>query len=140
MARLPEHASCALAVEERNSLFAAKIIGVISSVLLSTTSEAARARPPFYAESVVMEAIHKMPAMATREENLHYLWTQVETSSLASISCTVESGLRTMHWPEFNLARRMSPAPCLTCARLACLGLPAEAASSAGATAAGAER
>lgn len=66
-----------VADDERSELYNARIVKIIGTVLLSTTSEAARAKPPFYAESVVMESIYKMPGLDTRAENLTYLWTQV---------------------------------------------------------------
>lgn len=67
----------ACAGDERGAILGDKIVNTIGQTLLTTVCERAHAQPPFFLESVVLEAIFRLPGKDTREENVEYLWTQV---------------------------------------------------------------
>jgi hypothetical protein len=67
----------ACAADGFNSLLSAKIVNIVGQTLLTAVSEGARAQPPFYLESVVLDAIYRLLGEGTREENMKLLWTQV---------------------------------------------------------------
>ena len=60
-----------------NRFLGSKIVNVIGQALLTTVCEAPRAAPPFYLETVVLEAVYKMMGKDTREQNVTALWEQV---------------------------------------------------------------
>ena len=64
------------AEDERNRMFADKIVGIIGQSLLAVVASAHPPRP-FFTESVVLEAVHHMPRAATREESQKQIWEQV---------------------------------------------------------------
>ena len=65
----------AVADEERNKLFQARIASVISSILLAASDESAPARP-FFPIKTVLAAINSLPNQRDSQKNKHILWSQ----------------------------------------------------------------